>query len=105
MDTKETVEIIAALVAIIGAVGGLVTWAIKKIQKIKENRKLKLNKDDGCYYDKKGKEPYCPQCYESKKLKAHINNGKCDICGKVYKYPPVVIAVCPPPPRKLPTVK
>jgi predicted transcriptional regulator len=102
MDLKLIIEITASLVVIIGAVGGLVMRAIKKI---KENKKLILNKDDGYYYDKKSKEPYCPHCYESKKLKLYINNNKCDGCGKVYKHSPVVIAVCPPPPRELPRVR
>lgn len=91
---KILAEIIAPLAGLAVVVFATIRGAVELVKKIKQNKKLKLNKEDGYYYDKKGGNPFCPNCYETKRLKAQIINDKCAECGKVYKYPPIVIAVC-----------
>ena len=113
MDIKAIIEmidsvfgpidrIIRYITLIVGAITGVVFFIIKTFK----NRKLKLNKDDGYYYRWNDKYSYCPECYEYRNKKAKIKNDKCIECGKVYKYPKVVVeAVKIPRSKKLPFIK
>jgi len=101
MEIKPILEMIAIIFAIITGASTIIAGIVYSIKKIKSKIKLKKNKNDGYYYDRKGKNPYCPQCYEVKNERARIINHKCIECGKVYKYPSVIVEVIPRPKPKL----
>jgi len=102
MEIKEIIENIdlifgpiARIIGYITTIGGIISLIVCFIINLYKNRKLKLNKDDGYYYRWKDKYPYCPECYEHKDLKAKIIKDKCVECGKIYKYPEVIIEISP----------
>ncbi|MDR0501875.1 MAG: hypothetical protein LBH16_00990 [Treponema sp.] len=95
---------VAKIIGYIGLIVGPIYGVIRITINLYKNRILKLNKDDGYYYRWKDKYPYCPECYEYKNQKAKIKNDKCVECGKVYKYPSVVIEVCPKPASRVDSI-
>jgi hypothetical protein len=65
-----------------------------------ENKnKLIYNDDDGYYYDGETKNPYCPQCYESEKIRMHLKKGSstCPRCEIAFRTPTPIIIGTPRP--------
>jgi len=60
----------------------------------KENP-LTYNTEDGYFYDKDTKNPYCPACYETEKLRVHIikDTCQCPKCKEYFKSRKPVVAV------------
>jgi hypothetical protein len=101
LEVENLFGIIAALFGISGI------SLVYVVTKIKENKKLILNEDNGLYY-KKGdnKNPYCPKCYENKRKKILLEKDPrmCPECKAVFERPPVVTIAHPINRRPLPKV-
>jgi NADH pyrophosphatase NudC (nudix superfamily) len=69
----------------------------EKVEKYKNDKEdpLTYNSEDGYYYDKDTKNPYCPFCYESEKLRIHIikDHCQCPKCKEYFKRRNPVVAV------------
>jgi regulator of replication initiation timing len=63
--------------------------------KIDKENPLTYNTEDGYYYVKETKNPYCPLCYETEKIRIHIikDRNKCPKCnGYFTDRNPVVVS-------------
>jgi hypothetical protein len=60
-----------------------------------EENPLTYNSEDGYYYDEDTKNPYCPFCYESEKIRIHIikDHCQCPKCKEYFKSRSPVVAV------------
>jgi len=69
----------------------------EKVDKYKNDKEdpLTYNSEDGYYYDKDTKNPYCPFCYESEKIRIHIikDHCQCPKCKEYFKSRNPVVAV------------
>ena len=90
----ETIDLLHGSIVSILAIGGLLLILKNKLFPLKRG-------DDGFYYKRKGKKPYCPYCYEGSRSRARVKNERCTKCNKNFKKPPVVIEVCPRPKPKI----
>jgi hypothetical protein len=85
----ETINLLHGSILSIFAIGAFLLILINKLSPLKRG-------DDGFYYKRKGKKPYCPHCYEDSRKRARVINKQCTKCNKSFRIPPVVIEVVKP---------